>query len=356
MIPLSATDMATRAFPEKHPQIHTSHYRLLDKLTISSIGFGTRLGRSDDETDENIMKALAAYLHWGGNCIDTAASDRGGRSERAVGRTIAQELSTGRLARREVVIAGKAGFIGGQRLDADIADEGDIAGGIHCMSPRFLKHQLARSRENLQLETIDVYYLHNPEAQAAYIDRDELMLRIARAIEFLEGAASDGFIRRYGIATWSAFRTQPEQPDHLELAEMVRLAEATAGSQHHFRVIQLPYSAAMPAAAFSATQQVYGHRMSILEAAHQLGIDVIVAMPLMEGRLANELPPSFHHAFPRFRSDAQRALDFVVSTPWVASALVGMKDIAHVEENMEILREPALSSLTWAAEVDQLQD
>jgi aryl-alcohol dehydrogenase-like predicted oxidoreductase len=227
---------------------------------------------------------------------------------------------------------------------------------MHCISPTFLDDQLDRSRQNLQLETIDLLYLHNPEAQVSYVGREIVIERITKAIEFLEEAASDGLIRRYGISTWTGFRVPGDESNHLELAEIVSMAESVAGSKHHFRAIQLPYNPAMPGAAFSMTQEVYGNSVSILEAAHELGIDVTVASPLMQGHLASELPQSFHHAFPRFSADAQRAIDFEVSTPWVTSVIVGMKEKEHIEENCRIMLDPALTSLQWAAEVDQLQD
>ena len=49
----------------------------------------------------------------------------------------------------------------------------DIVGGGHCMTPKFLRHQFEQSRRNLGVETIDVYYLHNPETQVGEIGPDE---------------------------------------------------------------------------------------------------------------------------------------------------------------------------------------
>jgi aryl-alcohol dehydrogenase-like predicted oxidoreductase len=362
MIPLSATDLATRAFPEKHPQVHASHYRKLDDLVVSSIGLGTRLGSPDDSTDEGIALAVTHFFRQGGNIIDMAVSDRGGRSERIVGEALARELSTGRVSRREVVLCTKGGFltraedVRATYIDSGIVSEDEIVGGMHCIAPAFLRHQIERSRVNLQCETVDLYYLHNPETQAAYVDREFMTERIGKAIACLEEAANDGAIRRYGISTWNAFRVAKGEPEHLELAELVSMAESVAGSRHHFRAIQVPYNAIVPGAAFKPTQTVYGHSASVLEAADELGIDVIVSTPLGGGSLASELPPAFHHAFPRFPTDAQRALDFVVSTPQVTSVMVGMKGEAHVEADCAVMREPALSSLQWAAEIDQLTD
>ena len=35
------------------------------------------------------------------------------------------------------------------------------------MSPAYLENQIERSRRNLGLETIDLFYMHNPESQLA---------------------------------------------------------------------------------------------------------------------------------------------------------------------------------------------
>jgi aryl-alcohol dehydrogenase-like predicted oxidoreductase len=39
-------------------------------------------------------------------------------------------------------------------------------------------------------------------------------------------------------------------------------------------------------------------------------------------------------------TDAQRALQFVRSTPGITTALVGMRRRAHAEENLEVARRP----------------
>jgi aryl-alcohol dehydrogenase-like predicted oxidoreductase len=43
-------------------------------------------------------------------------------------------------------------------------------------------------------------------------------------------------------------------------------------------------------------------------------------------------------AFGDLETDAQRALQFVRSTPGVTTALVGMKESKHVEENLHTAR------------------
>ena len=59
----------------------------------------------------------------------------------------------------------------------------------HCMHPKFLEHQLDETLKRLNLECLDVYYLHNPyEAQGPYNTDNIFFDRLASAFEFLESA------------------------------------------------------------------------------------------------------------------------------------------------------------------------
>jgi aryl-alcohol dehydrogenase-like predicted oxidoreductase len=50
--------------------------------------------------------------------------------------------------------------------------------------------------------------------------------------------------------------------------------------------------------------------------------------------MARNLPPLVGDSLAGLTTDAQRAIQFVRSTPGLGVALVGMKQIAHVEENL----------------------
>ena len=52
------------------------------------------------------------------------------------------------------------------------------------------------------------------------------------------------------------------------------------------------------------------------------------------------LPSVISEQLPGLRTDAQRAIQFVRSTPGIATGLVGMSRIAHVEENLEVAAVP----------------
>jgi aryl-alcohol dehydrogenase-like predicted oxidoreductase len=211
------------------------------------------------------------------------------------------------------------------------------------MTPRYLAAMLEMSRANLSLDTIDIYYIHNPETQLASIERPEFLERIRRAFEFLEEQVADGKLGVYGAATWSGFRVGPEERQYLEMEELVKVAFEVAGRDHHFRAIQLPFNLAMPEALTLANQQLPDRRGTALRAAVGFGIAICASASLMQGRLASGLPPIMAQTFEGLTTDAQRALQFVRSAPGVNVALVGMKSAAHVNEVLEALHRPPAS-------------
>jgi aryl-alcohol dehydrogenase-like predicted oxidoreductase len=57
---------------------------------------------------------------------------------------------------------------------------------------------------------------------------------------------------------------------------------------------------------------------------------------ILQGRLSHQLPTAIGEALRGLHSDAQRAIQFVRSTPGITTALVGMKSVAHVEHNLAL--------------------
>jgi aryl-alcohol dehydrogenase-like predicted oxidoreductase len=71
-----------------------------------------------------------------------------------------------------------------------------------------------------------------------------------------------------------------------------------------------------------------------LHAATELGLSVVASATLMQARLTTDLPAALRDTFPALATDAQRAIAFVRSLPGVSSALVGMRSLDHVSENI----------------------
>jgi aryl-alcohol dehydrogenase-like predicted oxidoreductase len=357
MIQGRATPEGTARYAARCVDLPGEHWRRLDGTVLcSSLGLGTYLGPEDDATDASYRRAVVVAIERGLNVLDTAINYRHQRSERAIGAALADLVGRGVCRRDEVVVATKGGYL---PLDGEVPRDpglyvtetyvrpgvitaGDVVGGAHCMTPRFLEDQIARSRANLGLDTIDVYYLHNPESQLEAVDRAEFQRRLRLTFEALERAAGAGTIGVYGTATWNGCREPSGAPAALSLAEMVAAAREVGGPDHHFRVIQLPYNLAMPEAFTRATQRVGGEVVSALEAARRLDLYVMASASVYQGQLTRGLPGVIAQFLPGLATDAQRALQFVRSTPGIGTALVGMKSAAHVEENAAVAGAPPM--------------
>lgn len=351
-----ATAEGTRRYVERFAgRLPAEHFReLAGGLRLGSLGIGSYLGWEHPGAGALYRQAVTRALGAGINVIDTAVNYGEQRSERTVGGALAAAVERGAVARDEVLVATKGGFLtvdgevaGDPRawfrttyLDSGIVAPGDVVAGSHCMTPRYLADQLERSRANLGLETIDVYYVHNPESQLDAVDREEFMRRIRAAFGALEQAVGEGKIGCYGTATWNGYRQDPATPDYLSLEAMVAAARDVGGPDHHFKIIQLPYNLAMPEAFTRANQRVGRDTVSTLEAAHRLDVYVMASASVYQGQLSRNLPPMVADFLPGFRTDAQRALQFVRSTPGIGTALVGMKSAAHVEENAGVAAAP----------------
>ncbi|MGH7390608.1 MAG: aldo/keto reductase [Candidatus Rokuibacteriota bacterium] len=341
-----ATEEGTRRYAERlAPKMPAVNFRPLAGVGgLSSVGIGTYLGREDDATDQGYRRAVARALERGLNVVDTAVNYRHQRSERAIGEALADLVRRCAVRRDEVVIATKGGYIPFDRdmpadprawftdtyLQAGIIRSGEVV-GMHCMTPRYLDDQIGRSRANLGLETLDVYYVHNPEGQLGSIARPAFFERLREAFGALERAVADGRIGCYGTATWNGYRQLPDAADHLSLDEVVAVARDAGRGGHHFRVIQLPYNLAMTEAFTRANQRAGGDTVSTLEAARRLGVYVMASASVHQGHLTRGLPPLIGEYLPGLGSDAQRAVQFVRSTPGIGTALVGMKSVAHVD-------------------------
>jgi aryl-alcohol dehydrogenase-like predicted oxidoreductase len=346
---------ASAAYADRFAQRFASDfYRSgLSGYTLASIGVGTYLGECTATDDAAYESAITAAIDEGVNLIDTAINYRCQRSERVVGQAIQQSLKNG-TPRDAIVVCTKGGYLPladrppesrehyrlylkREFFDAGVLTPDDVVSGGHSLAPSFLRYAIARSRKNLKLDTIDLYYLHNPEQQLAVMTHSSLRERLRAAFMVLEDAVSRGEIRMYGCATWTGLRVPHTSKGHLSLQELVTIARDIAGDDHHFRAVQMPINLGMPEGIRLATQAVgkSAKLLPALDAAAELGLSVIASASLMQGQLTRDLPPSMRELFPSQRTDAQRALSFVRSLPGITSALVGMRSIPHLKENLE---------------------
>ncbi|WP_117592231.1 aldo/keto reductase [Haloprofundus halophilus] len=332
-----------------------TYFRRFGPGVVSSIGVGTYLGDPTDAVDDGYREALVEAFESGVNLVDTAINYRCQRSEHVVGRA----LDEADIDRDEVVVATKGGFLpfDGERpsdpsayvrerfVETGLVDIDELARGSHCIAPDFLDAMLDRSLSNLGLDSVDCYYVHNPETQLSVRDADAVYDRLEAAFARLEERRTAGDIGGYGVATWEAFRVPPEHPNHLSLPEVVsradRAADAAGNDQSGLLALQMPFNVEM-ADAFTAKVHERsddgdggdgGERVSALEFAHDAGLSVFASASLKQGELVAGLPDAVAAEL-EGDSTTQRALNFARSAPAVTAALVGTSRREHVAENV----------------------
>jgi uncharacterized protein YyaL (SSP411 family)/aryl-alcohol dehydrogenase-like predicted oxidoreductase len=268
-------------------------------LTTSRLGFGTyRVDTREPEHRESLKKALQE----GVNLIDTSTNYMDGDSERLVGSVLRELTKSSELAREEVIVVSKIGYVQGENLKQ--AEARERAGrpypnmvkygeGIwHCMHPEYLADQLTLSLDRLELVTLDVCLLHNPEyflSEAAHhaggdlaATRDIFYRRIEHAFTFFESQVVAGRIRYYGVSS-NTVTADPSNTEAVSLSRLCDAARAAAKAQgidrHHFAVLQCPMNLYEAAALYMPNTGEDQHE-TVLAVAQREGIAVLVNRPL----------------------------------------------------------------------------
>jgi aryl-alcohol dehydrogenase-like predicted oxidoreductase len=324
-----------------------TYFRAFGDSVVSSIGLGTYLGEPTDEADEGYHDAIVEAVESGINVLDTAINYRCQRSERVVG----SALADADVDREAVLVATKGGFVPfdgrppenpgryvrEEYLDTGLIDADDLVGGRHCITPAFIDDQLDRSLTNLGLDSIDLYYVHNPERQLEARSRTDVYETLEATFTRLEERAAAGDIRHYGVATWDALRVREADDGYLAFPEVVERARAAAdaagNAATHLRAVQLPFNVFMADAFTVAAHETPEGTKSALWFANDAGLDVFTSASIMQGRLAAELPEDVAAKLDG-ETTAQRAINFARSAPGVTASLVGMGSPDHVAENV----------------------
>ena len=358
LIPGAASSAGTKAYAGRFAGIladeHFSDF-LNTRIKLSSLGVGTFPGAVDDVTDVAVAAIVAQALQSGINVIDTGANYRFGRAGRAVGVGIAKAMAAG-IQREEFFVVGKGGFLTfaeGRPEDPlaffrekvvvkGLGKEADLAQRVHCLSPEYIAWQLDTLRAQMGLETLDVYLIDQPEVHIPVIGKGAMYDKLIDVFTMLEAAVQANKIRYYGISTFNACRVATDNTLFQSLTSLIGLAEKAAGQgkRHHLRVVQLPFNALMPEA-YTRFSQVTGQGNigSTIQAAFQLKLTIMASHPLGKGLLAREEVPSLLEAMPELADAAQRAIQFVRSTPGIGVTLVGLSMPRHLADLLAVARQ-----------------
>ena len=328
--------------------LHENHFRNFFNCPISSIGIGTHRGDASAETDALYHSSLISAVKGGINVIDTAINYRWMRAERTVGRALAEMSSHGFL-RDALCLCSKGGFVPQDAddlrpLDHYIRDEFVAPGLIsmkeaikrHSIKAGFINKLLGMSLDNLSVNHIDVYYIHNPERALDWMKLDEFLNHLRNTFAVLEKAVVDGKIGVYGIATWQGFRTSPKNRRYLSLERIFSLAQEAGGSDHHFRAIQVPLNVSNQEALVRPNQEIEGNMMPVLKAASLLGLYAFTSASIYRGQ---DLDPKIIQYLSLLNGELdtiQAALSFARSAPGVGTSLVGLRRKTHVEKALAV--------------------
>jgi len=271
----------------------------ITRLTTSRLGFGTY--RVDTRAPEH-RAALKKALQEGVNLIDTSTNYMDGDSERLVGSVLRELTKSSELAREEVIVVSKIGYVQGENLKQ--AEAREQAGhpypdmvkygeGIwHCIHPEYLADQLTLSLDRLGLAALDVCLLHNPEyflSEAAHHEdgdlaatRDTFYRRLEQAFTFFESQVAAGRIRYYGVSS----NTVMADPSHAEATSLSRICDAARAAaktqgmdRHHFAALQCPMNLYESGALVTPNTGKDQHE-TVLEVTQREGIAVLVNRPL----------------------------------------------------------------------------
>ncbi len=351
-----ATKEGTKKFAEKFENSSDDFYNKCENLIVSSVGVGSFAPEAYREENYiySFKDSIKEAIKLGCNFIDTAINYRYQESEREIGAAISELIDENVITREEIVVSSKGGFIPldfpfpenpykwieEHMIGKKLAKKEEIELDQHCISPKFVEWSLEQSRKNLGLETIDIYYLHNPEMQLGNMRYKKLLETIEDNFEMFEKKVKEGAIKHYGIASWNGLLYEDTNIEYLSLLDIYKIAKKVGGKNNHFKFVQIPYNLAKPHA-YSYTNQKLEDELfySLFQATKKLGINVVTSSAFLRMNL-------FKRPFSQkvrgllgeeAMSDLHRALQFSRSNEFVTSALFSTKDIEHMRHDMEII-------------------
>jgi aryl-alcohol dehydrogenase-like predicted oxidoreductase len=285
-------------------------------LEVSNISYGTT-GFDGTFPEDQGLELVRKYLEFGGNFIDTAhcyafwMPNGGGASERFVGKAVKT------FGRNSMIVATKGGHVGVPpdypRPDA-------------FMEPELVQKDLTESLERLELDQVDLYYLH----------RDDPRMPVDEIISAVNGFVNAGQVRYLGASNWSVERYRAAN------------AYAQKNGLHPFVVLQNEWSLAHPS---SPNSDAPGSNRTIddkeLEPLGREDIAVAAYTPTANGYFATDgvrgrrndnqvsrqrLARVQKLAAEKGWTQNQVALAYLLNHPFPTIAVIGTRDPAHLAD------------------------
>lgn len=225
----------------------------------SLIGFGAyRIGYKDYLSYPQCEESLRHAIQEGVNIIDTSSTYSNGQSETLIGSTVKKLIHNKSIKRQDIILMSKAGYV--QEGSLELATRKELNNKPfknmyrmsnefwYCIHPDFLKDQVERSLKRLNVDTLDVFFIHNPEVILKYyelngVDRntakEKFLDSLKRAFLSLEGLAENNIIKAYGVSS-NTLGSTTEDFTSISLVEIQNIIK-TSGLKH-FKLIQVPFN------------------------------------------------------------------------------------------------------------------
>jgi aryl-alcohol dehydrogenase-like predicted oxidoreductase len=237
--------------------------RQLGDLVVPAVGFGAMVlspGMYGDIDDDRALAALRHAFDAGATFVDTSDAYGAGHNESLVGRAVAGRRS-------EVVVATKFGLNVPHGVDRHTFPVAYAFGELAVNAePRHVRGYAEASLRRLDIDVIDLYYLHFPDPQVAIEDTAGAVASLVEA----------GLVRHFGVSNVTA--------GQLERAHAV----------HPVAAVQVEWSLWKPIAT------------DLLAMADELGAGIVAWSPLGGGFLTGTVTrlneSDFRHNAPRFSS------------------------------------------------------
>ena len=282
-------------------------------LSVSEIGFGAwaiggnAFGNSYGTTDDDeSIRAVRRAVGLGCNFFDTADVYGHGHSEELLGTAL-------HGVRDQVIIATK---VGGNFYDGDVRMD---------FSPGYLRFAVERSLARLRTDYIDLLQLHNPPMN---------LIAATGTYEPLDDLKREGLIRWYGVSVHppeeGIAAVQSTMPDTVQIVYNLARREAedtflpTARAANVGVIAREPLANGFLAGRYSADST--WERGDIRSRMPRPYVTQLAAL----GQRVRELAEQSGGGM----TAAQLALKFVLDRAEISSAIVGMKTVQQVEENL----------------------
>lgn len=308
-------------------------------------GFAPEAYREENYT-YSYKDAFLESIKQGNNHFDTALSYRYTKSTQELAEALKEAFEKNLIQRDELVLSAKAGFIpldypfpknpygwiDEELVKKDRCTKEDIISDQYCLTPEFIEYSLDRTLDILGVESMDIFYIQNPEFALGFIPREALYQKLEKAFVKCEELIQKGKIKAYGIATWNAFMYESTNQEFLALKDMVSLAG------QGFRHVLFPYSLAKIQAATIKSQPIGSKYVSLFEAASELELGMTTVSPFLR---MNLFKAPFGNSFRALcgayeMSDVQRALQFSRSNGFSMTTVFSSQNVNHIRHNYEL--------------------